>query len=135
MHERLSRNRDAHDTLDARRRTRDEPREGACCGYHPRRGGRYDSGEDRRPSLGLQVPQAFGRHILNAAFLQRYRSATNISKYFEETNPRLWLKDYWLACQAGAADNDDFIIHNIPLFLADLAQTWLEHLSPNRIQS
>ena len=56
-------------------------------------------------------------------------------KYSRETNPRLWLEDYWLAYQAGGADNDDFIIYNLPLFLADSAQTWLEHLSPNRIQS
>jgi hypothetical protein len=32
-------------------------------------------------------------------------------------------------------DTDSFIIHNLPLFLADSAQTWLEHLSPNKIQS
>ena len=50
-------------------------------------------------------------------------------------NPGLWLEDYRLACQAGGADNDDFIIRNLPLFLADSTRTWLEHLSPNRIQS
>ena len=32
-------------------------------------------------------------------------------------------------------DNDDFIIRNLPLFLADSARTWLEHLLPNIIQS
>ena len=32
-------------------------------------------------------------------------------------------------------DNDDFIIHNLPLFLADLAREWLEHLPSNAIQS
>ena len=68
VHERLSLNRDACDTLDARRRTHDDPREGASHGYHPRHGGRYDSGEDRSLSPGLPGPQAFGRHILNAAF-------------------------------------------------------------------
>ena len=30
---------------------------------------------------------------------------------------------------------DDFIIHNLPLFMADSARTWLEHLLPNQIQS
>jgi len=50
-------------------------------------------------------------------------------------NPGLWLKDYWLACQAGGVDNDDFISRNLPLFLADSAQTWLEHLPSNKIQS
>jgi hypothetical protein len=32
-------------------------------------------------------------------------------------------------------DSDSFIIRNLPLFLADLARTWLEHLPPNKIQS
>ena len=46
---------------------------------------------------------------------------TNIPKYSREMNSGLWLEDYWLACQAGGADSDDFIIHNLPLFLADSA--------------
>ena len=46
VHERLGLHRDARDTLDARRRTRGDAREEASRGYHPRRGGRYDSGED-----------------------------------------------------------------------------------------
>ena len=32
-------------------------------------------------------------------------------------------------------DNDDFIIRNLPLFLADSAWAWLEHLPSNAIQS
>ena len=32
-------------------------------GYHPRRGGRYDSGEDRSPSPKPPGPQAFSRAI------------------------------------------------------------------------
>ena len=59
----------------------------------------------------------------------------NIPKYPVETNSELWLEDYLLACQAGRVDSDNFIIRNLPLFLADLARTWLEHLPPNRIQS
>ena len=51
----------------------------------------------------------------------RYCPPTNISKYSGETNPGLWLEDYWLACQAGDAVNDDFVIRNLPLFLADSA--------------
>ena len=31
--------------------------------------------------------------------------------------------------------DDDFIIRNLPLFLANLARAWLEHLSSNAIQS
>ena len=78
-------------------------------------------------------PQAFGQHILNTAFPPRYRPPTNILKYSGETNPRLWLEDYRLACQASGADNDDFIIRNLPLFLADSARAWLEHLLSNTI--
>ena len=32
-------------------------------------------------------------------------------------------------------DNDDFIIRNLPLFLADSTRAWLEHLPSNAIQS
>ena len=44
-------------------------------------------------------------------------------------------QDYRLAYQAGGADNDDFIICNLPLFLADSARAWLENLPSNVIQS
>ena len=30
-------------------------------------------------------------------------------------------------------DNDNFIIRNLPLLLADSARTWLKHLLPNHI--
>ena len=65
----------------------------------------------------------------------RYRPPTNIPKYSRETNLGLWLEDYQLACQASGVDNDYFIIHNLPLFLADSARAWLEHLPSNGIQS
>ena len=45
-----------------------------------------------------------------------------------ETNPKLWLADYRLACQLGGADDDLLIICNLPLHLADSARAWLEHL-------
>ena len=135
IHQPLSHNHDVRNTIDARRRTYSDPREGAHRGYHPRRSGCYDIGEDRSSSPGLPGPQAFSRHILNAAFPSRYRPPTNIPKYSGETNSRLWLEDYRLACQAGGADNDDFIIRNLPLFLADSARAWLEHLPSNAIQS
>ena len=92
---------------------------------------RYDSGEDWSPSPNLLGPQAFGWHILNVAFPPRYRPPTNVPKYSEETNPGLWLEDYWLACQADGVDSDYFIIRNLPLFLADSERTWLKHLLPN----
>jgi hypothetical protein len=52
----------------------------------------------------------------------------------ERRNPGLWLEDYRLACQAGGADGDAFIIHNLPLYLVDSVRTWLEHLPPNEIK-
>ena len=135
VHQRLGHGRDVRNIIDARKCAHGDDGEAAHHGYHPRHGGCYDSNEDRSPSLGLPGPQAFGRHILNAAFPLRYRPPTNIPKYSRETNPGLWLEDYRLACQAGGASDDNFIIRNLPLFLADSARAWLEHLPSNAIQS
>jgi hypothetical protein len=41
-------------------------------GYHPRHGGRYDSGEDRNPSPKPPGPQAFSRAIRQAPFPTRF---------------------------------------------------------------
>ena len=135
VRERLNLHRDARDTLDARRCAHGDAREEASHGYHPRRGRHYDSSEDQSLSPDLSGPQAFGRHILNAVFPLRYRPLTNILKYSRERNAGLWLEDYRRACQAGGVYSDNFIIRNLPLFLADSARTWLEQLPPNRIQS
>jgi hypothetical protein len=67
-------------------------------GYHPRRGRRYDSEEDRSPSPEPPGPQAFNRAIRRAPFPTRFRAPTTITKYSGETRPELWLADYWLAC-------------------------------------
>jgi hypothetical protein len=67
-------------------------------GYHPRRGGRYNSGEDRSPSPEPPGPQAFSRAIRRAPFPTRFRTPTTITKYSGETRPELWLADYRLAC-------------------------------------
>jgi hypothetical protein len=75
-------------------------------GYHPRRGGRYDSGEDRSPSPEPPGPQAFSRAIRWAPFPTRFRTPTTITKYSGETRPELWLADYWLACHLGGTDDD-----------------------------
>jgi hypothetical protein len=99
-------------------------------GYHPRRGGRYDSEEDRSPSPEPPGPQAFNRAIRRAPFLTRFRAPTTITKYSGETRPELWLADYRLACQLGGTNDDNLIIHNLPLFLSDAARAWLEHLPP-----
>jgi hypothetical protein len=40
-----------------------------------------------------------------------------------------------LACHGGGADHDNFIIHNLPLYLVDLACAWIENLRPGYIQN
>jgi hypothetical protein len=92
-------------------------------GYHPRRGGRYDSGEDRSPSPEPLGPRAFSRAIRRAPFPTHFRTPTTITKYSGESKPELWLADYWLACQLGGTDDDNLIIRNLPLFLSDAARS------------
>jgi hypothetical protein len=104
-------------------------------GYHPRRGGRYDSGEDRSPSPEPPGPQAFSRAIRRAPFPIQFRTLTTITKYSGETRPELWLADYRLACHLGGTDDDNLIIRNLPLFLSDTARAWLEHLPPGQISN
>jgi hypothetical protein len=101
-------------------------------GYHPRRGGRYDSGEDRSPSPEPPGLQAFNRAIRRAPFPTRFRTPTTITKYSGETKPELWLADYRLTCQLGGTDDDNLIIRNLPMFLSDAARAWLEHLPLRR---
>jgi hypothetical protein len=97
-------------------------------GYHPKRGGRYNSGEDRSPSPQPPSPRAFSRAIRRAPFPTRFRTPTTITKYSGESKSELWLTDYRLACQLGGTDDDNLIIRNLPLFLSDAARAWLEHL-------
>jgi hypothetical protein len=47
----------------------------------------------------------------------------------------VWLEDYRLVCHAGRATDDLFIIKILPLYLRDSAQTWLEHLPHDKINS
>jgi hypothetical protein len=109
--------------------------ERVCRGYHPRRWGRYDSGEDRSPSPEPPGPQAFSRAIRRVSFPTRFRTPTTITKYSGETRPELWLVDYRLACHLGGTDDDNLIIRNLPLFLSDTARAWLEHLPPWQISN
>jgi hypothetical protein len=104
-------------------------------GYHPRRGGRYDSEEDQSPSPEPPGPQDFSRAIRRAPFPTRFRTSTTITKYSGATSPELWLADYRLACQLGGTDDDNLIIRNLPLFLSDTARAWLEHLPPGQISN
>jgi hypothetical protein len=102
-------------------------------GYHPRRGGRYDSEEDQSPSPEPLGPRVFSRAIRRASFPARFRAPTTITKYSGETRPELWLADYRLVCQLGGTDDNNLIIRNLPLFLSDAARAWLEHLPPTQI--
>jgi hypothetical protein len=45
----------------------------------------------------------------------------------------MWLEDYRLACHAGGATDDLFVIKNLPLYLGDSTRTWLEHLPRDKI--
>jgi hypothetical protein len=83
---------DAHNVINARRTSKAEAR--AAAGYHPRRGGRYDSEEDRSPTPKPPGTHVFSREIRMATFPQRFRQPTTIVKYNEETDPRVWLNDY-----------------------------------------
>jgi hypothetical protein len=124
---------DARNVINARQAGNAETR--AAAGYHPRRGGRYDSWEDRSPTPEPPGTRVFSREIRTANFPQRFRQPTTIVKYNGETDPRVWLNDYRLACQLGGATSDEVIIRNLPLHLADSAQTWLEHLPASQIHN
>jgi hypothetical protein len=77
----------------------------------------------------------FSREIRTASFPQRFRQPTSIDKYTGETDLRVWLNDYRLACQLGGATTVEVNIHNLPLHLADSVRTWLEHLSASQIHN
>jgi hypothetical protein len=77
----------------------------------------------------------FSREIRTVSFPQRFRQPTSIDKYTGETDPRVWLNDYRLACQLGGATTDEVIICNLPLHLADSVRTWLKHLPASQIHN
>jgi hypothetical protein len=126
---------DRHGNEHHRRDRRARLEEKVSQGYHPRRGGRYDSEEDRSPSPEPPGPRAFSRAIRRAPFPARFWAPTTITMYSGETRPDLWLADYRLACQLGGTDDDNLIIRNLPLFLSDAARAWLEHLPPAQISN
>jgi hypothetical protein len=124
---------DARNVINARRTSNAEA--WTAAGYHPRRGGRYDSGEDRSPTPEPPGIRVFSREIRMTNFPQRFRQPTTIVKYNGETDPRVWLNDYRLACQLGGATSDEVIIRNLPLHLVDSARTWLENLPAGQIHN
>jgi hypothetical protein len=124
---------DARNVINARRTGNTETQ--ATAGYHPRRGGRYDSREDLSPMPEPPGTRVFSREIRTTSFPQHFRQSTSIDKYNGETDPRVWLNNYRLACQLGGATTDEVIIRNLPLHLADSARTWLEHLPASQIHN
>jgi hypothetical protein len=65
---------DARNVINSRRTGNTEIR--AVVGYHPRRGGRYDSREDRSPTPeppGTRACRGFSREIRTMSFPQRFR--------------------------------------------------------------
>jgi hypothetical protein len=77
----------------------------------------------------------FSQEIRMVSFPRRFCQPTSIVKYTGETDPRVWLNDYRLACQLGGATTGEVIIRNLPLHLADSARTWLEHLPASQIHN
>jgi hypothetical protein len=76
---------DARNVINARRTGNTETR--AMAGYHPRRGGRYDSREDHSPTPEPPGTRVFSREIHTTSFPQRFRQPTSIDKYNGETDP------------------------------------------------
>jgi hypothetical protein len=124
---------DARNVINARQTGNTDTR--ATVGYHLRRGGRYDNREDRSPTPEPPGTRVFSREIRTTSFPQRFRQPTSIDKYNGETDPRVWLNDYRLACELGGATTDEIIIRNLPLHLTDSARMWLEHLPASQIHN
>jgi hypothetical protein len=66
---RRARDGDARNVINTRRTSKADAR--VAAGYHPRRGGRYDSEEDRSPTPEPPGTRVFSREIRAAAFPQR----------------------------------------------------------------
>jgi hypothetical protein len=134
----LGPNRDARNTIEARRRAEsvDNHRDNRSRHHDDRGCGRChdsDDGRDLNRSLNQRGPRAFGRSIRDTKFPSRFCAPTNVPRYDGDTKPSIWLKDYRLACHAGGAKDDLFVIKNLPLYLGDSARTWLEHLLRDKI--
>jgi hypothetical protein len=70
---------DARKVINARWTGNAETR--AEAGYHPRRGGHYDSREDRSPTPEPPRTRVFSREICTVSFPQHFRQPTSIVKY------------------------------------------------------
>jgi hypothetical protein len=73
------------------------------------RGGHHDREMGSLNFKGLGH-KAFRSNVHDACFPKHFWVPNNIVKYDDRTNPSIWLEDYRLACRAGGADDDLFII-------------------------
>jgi hypothetical protein len=76
---------DARNVINARRAGNAEAR--AAAGYHPRRGGRYDSREDRSPTPEPLGTRVFSREIHTAIFPRRFRQPTFMAQQLSPGMP------------------------------------------------
>jgi hypothetical protein len=96
---RLGPNRDARNTIEARRRAEsiDNHRDARSRHHDDHGRGRcHDSDDDcdRCWSPNQRGPRAFGQIIRDARFPPRSRAPTNVPRYDGDTNPNVWLEDY-----------------------------------------
>jgi hypothetical protein len=70
----------------------------------------------------------FRSNVCNARFPKHFWAPHSVVRYDDKTNPNVWLEDYNLACRAGGADDDLFISQFLPIYLADMARAWMDHL-------
>jgi hypothetical protein len=120
---RLGPNRDARNTIEARRQAESVDNHRDNRSRHQddrRRWRRHDSDDDydRSWSPNQRGLRAFGHVIHDAKFPSRLHALTNVPRYDEDTNPSVWLEDYRLVCHAGGATNNLFVIKNLLSTLA-----------------
>jgi hypothetical protein len=82
---------------------------------------------------GGYTNQVVRENVRDVCFQKRCRAPNNTVKYDGKMNPNIWIEDYCLACRAGGADDDLFIIQFIPIYLVDKVRAWLDHLRRNII--
>jgi hypothetical protein len=80
-------------------------------------------------------PKAFMSNMCDARFLKHFQAPNNVVKYDGKMNPIIWLEYYHLACTAGGEDDNLFTIQFLPIYLADTARVWLDHLPRNTIDN
>jgi hypothetical protein len=126
----------APDRLDDEQHRRDRRarlEERVHRGYHPRRGGHYDSGEDQSPSPEPPGPRVFSRAIRRArsrpGFEPRLPSPSTQGRQGRSCGLRI---TGWRASWEGRTTTTSSSATS-PFFLSDAARAWLEHMPPAQI--